>query len=116
VPAEEEQGKEQGGAMPSIKEAAAAFLANQRVAVSGVSRNPKSHGSNLIYQRLRARGLDHAVWFHEPFRADDWLLYFQESPAASGAHGLARGQVLRRNGRLVASVVQEGLIWVSSPE
>jgi Acyl-CoA thioesterase len=91
--------------MPSIKEAAAAFLADQRVAVSGVSRNPRSHGSNLVYQRLRARGLDHAVWFQEPFRADDWLLSFQESPAASGACGLARGQVVRRDGRLVASVV-----------
>jgi acyl-CoA thioesterase-2 len=60
--------------------------------------------------------LDHAMWFHAPFRADDWLLYLQESPAASGARGLARGQVFRRDGRLVASVVQEGLIRVSPSE
>jgi acyl-CoA thioesterase-2 len=49
------------------------------------------------------------MWFHRPFRADRWLLYSQESPSASGARGLARGQVFQ-DGRLVVSVVQEGLI------
>ncbi|MFF7637452.1 acyl-CoA thioesterase [Kitasatospora sp. NPDC008050] len=53
--------------------------------------------------------LDHAMWFHQPFRADEWLLYQQESPIAQGARGLARGQIFDRNGRLVVSVVQEGL-------
>ncbi|MEV7601819.1 acyl-CoA thioesterase II [Kitasatospora sp. NPDC089797] len=53
--------------------------------------------------------LDHAMWFHQPFRADEWLLYQQESPIAHGARGLARGQIYDRNGQLVVSVVQEGL-------
>ena len=75
-------------------------------------------GSGLAWDEHSVTGasLDHAMWFHGPFRADEWLLYLQESPAASGARGLARGQVFRRDGRLVASVVQEGLIRVSSPE
>ena len=59
---------------------------------------------------LVGASLDHAMWFHGPFRADEWLLYAQESPAASGARGLAQGRIFRRDGRLVASVVQEGLI------
>jgi acyl-CoA thioesterase II len=75
-------------------------------------------GSGLAWDEHSVTGasLDHAMWFHGPFRADEWLLYLQESPAASGARGLARGQVFRRDGRLVASVVQEGLIRVSSLE
>jgi acyl-CoA thioesterase-2 len=75
-------------------------------------------GSGLAWDERTVTGasLDHAMWFHGPFRADEWLLYVQESPAASGARGLARGQVFRRDGRLVASVVQEGLIRVSSPD
>jgi acyl-CoA thioesterase-2 len=54
--------------------------------------------------------LDHAMWFHRPFRADRWLLYAQTSPIASGARGLARGEVFTEDGELVVSVVQEGLI------
>ncbi len=54
--------------------------------------------------------LDHAMWFHRPFRADDWLLYVQDSPSASGALGLARGEVYTEQGELVVSVVQEGLL------
>ncbi len=53
--------------------------------------------------------LDHAMWFHRPFRADEWLLYQQQSPVAVGARGLAHGQLYDRQGRLVASVMQEGL-------
>ncbi|MFC1408363.1 acyl-CoA thioesterase [Streptacidiphilus sp. N1-12] len=53
--------------------------------------------------------LDHAMWFHRPFRADDWLLYQQESPVAIGGRGLARGQLFNRQGELVVSVMQEGL-------
>jgi acyl-CoA thioesterase-2 len=54
--------------------------------------------------------LDHAVWFHRPFRADEWLLYVQESPSAGGGRGLASGRFYTQDGVLVASVVQEGLI------
>ncbi|MCP2262163.1 acyl-CoA thioesterase-2 [Streptoalloteichus tenebrarius] len=56
--------------------------------------------------------LDHAMWFHRPFRADDWFLYDCESPSASGARGLATGRFFSRNGSLVATVVQEGLLRV----
>jgi acyl-CoA thioesterase-2 len=57
--------------------------------------------------------LDHAMWFHRPFRADRWLLYAQNSPNARGARGLARGQVFTADGDLVVSVMQEGLIRVT---
>jgi acyl-CoA thioesterase II len=53
--------------------------------------------------------LDHAMWFHRPFRADEWFLYQQESPIATGARGLARGQIFNRRGELLVSVMQEGL-------
>jgi acyl-CoA thioesterase II len=74
-----------------------------------------AHGLSWDAQGLTAASLDHAMWFHGPFRADEWLLYAQESPAASGARGLAQGRIFRRDGRLIASVVQEGLIrWTPS--
>jgi acyl-CoA thioesterase-2 len=60
--------------------------------------------------KVQAASLDHALWFHRPFRADDWLLYAQDSPSASGARGFSRGLVFDRQGRLVASVAQEGLV------
>ena len=50
------------------------------------------------------------MWFHRPFRADEWLLYDQESPSASGARGLGRGEIYTRAGVLAVSVVQEGLV------
>lgn len=58
--------------------------------------------------------LDHAMWFHRPFRADQWLLYSQESPVAAGGRGLARGELYTRNGELVVSVMQEGLVRTTS--
>ncbi|WP_431983203.1 acyl-CoA thioesterase II [Streptomyces qinglanensis] len=59
--------------------------------------------------------LDHAMWFHRPFRADEWFLYEQESPIATGARGLARGQIFDREGNLIVSVMQEGLFRAHSP-
>ena len=64
---------------------------------------------------VRGASLDHAMWFHGPFRADEWLLYVQEAPATSHSRGLASGQIFRRDGTHVVSVVQEGLIRVRSP-
>jgi acyl-CoA thioesterase-2 len=61
---------------------------------------------------LMMASLDHAMWFHRPFRADDWLLYHQHSVSASGARGLASGSIFTRDGQLAVSVVQEGLIRV----
>lgn len=59
---------------------------------------------------VQAASLDHTVWFHRPFRADEWLLYAQASPTAGGGRGLAWGRLFTEDGRLVASVAQEGLI------
>jgi acyl-CoA thioesterase-2 len=66
------------------------------------------HG--LTFNREFMASLDHAMWFHRPLRADEWLLYDQQSPTASGARGLAFGSIFSHDGRLVVSVVQEGLI------
>ena len=68
------------------------------------------HGQSVIQTNIQAASLDHALWFHRPFRADDWLLYAQDSPSASGARGFSRGLIYDRAGRLVASVAQEGLV------
>ncbi|HWG60152.1 MAG TPA: acyl-CoA thioesterase II [Streptosporangiaceae bacterium] len=68
------------------------------------------HGLSWADGRTTGASLDHAMWFHRPFRADRWLLYAQESPVAAGARGLARGEVFTETGDLVVSVVQEGLI------
>ncbi|KOG91246.1 acyl-CoA thioesterase [Streptomyces varsoviensis] len=59
--------------------------------------------------------LDHAMWFHHPFRADEWFLYQQESPIATGGRGLARGQIFDREGKLLVSVMQEGLFRTVAP-
>jgi acyl-CoA thioesterase II len=71
------------------------------------------HGVSWIDGRVAAASLDHAMWFHRPFRADQWLLYAQESPVAAGGRGLARGEVFTAEGELVVSVVQEGLIRIN---
>jgi acyl-CoA thioesterase-2 len=63
---------------------------------------------------LMTASLDHALWFHRALRADEWLLYVQESPVAAGARGFARGTIYARDGRLVASVAQEGLMRPAS--
>jgi acyl-CoA thioesterase II len=68
------------------------------------------HGYNLFAPELQLASLDHAIWFHRPFRADEWLLYVQESPSAAGSRGFNRGEIFRRDGVLAASVAQEGLI------
>jgi acyl-CoA thioesterase-2 len=68
------------------------------------------HGIVWSDGRYAMASLDHAMWFHRPFRADEWLLYAQESPVAHGARGFATGRLFTRDGTLVVSVVQEGLI------
>ena len=69
-----------------------------------------AHGRSLFNTDLQIASLDHAMWFHRPFRADEWLLYTQDSPSTSGSRGFNRGSVYTREGILVASVTQEGLI------
>jgi acyl-CoA thioesterase-2 len=73
------------------------------------------HGISYYQPGVAMASLDHALWFHRPFRADDWLLYAIDSPTAQNARGLARGLVYDRAGRLVASTVQEGMIRVTEP-
>ena len=72
------------------------------------------HGRS--FEGISMASLDHAMWFHREFRADEWLLYAQETPSAQGARGLARGMVYTRDGELVCSVVQEGMIRVVAEE
>jgi len=69
-----------------------------------------AHGQTVFDAGLQAASLDHALWFHRPFRADEWLLYAQDSPTSSGARGLTRGLIYTREGQLAASAAQEGLI------
>lgn len=74
------------------------------------------HGLSFQQPRLQAATLDHALWFHRPFRADEWLLYSTDSPSAANARGFTRGSIYTRDGRLVASVAQEGLMRVRGGE
>jgi acyl-CoA thioesterase II len=69
-----------------------------------------AHGRSIFEQHLQLASLDHSLWFHRPFRADEWLLYAQDSPNTSGGRGLTRGLIYSRDGALIASVAQEGLI------
>ncbi len=69
-----------------------------------------AHGKLLFDKDIQLASLDHALWLHRPFRADEWLLYAQDSPSAHGARGFCRGSVYTRDGVLVASVAQEGLV------
>jgi acyl-CoA thioesterase-2 len=72
------------------------------------------HGRNFFDPEMKMASLDHALWFHRDFRADHWLLYSQDSPSAHGARGFTRGSVFDRQGTLVASVAQEGLIRLAT--
>ena len=73
------------------------------------------HGISYYQPNVQMASLDHALWFHRPFRADEWLLYSIDSPSASGSRGLARGMIYDIHGHLVASTAQEGLIRMAAP-
>jgi len=70
------------------------------------------HGISFVKDDLLMASLDHGMWFHRPARVDDWLLYSCDSPSSSGGRGLARGLIYDRDGRLIASTIQEGMIRV----
>jgi acyl-CoA thioesterase-2 len=72
------------------------------------------HRGAVQDDKLMMASLDHAMWFHRPFRADEWLLYSQDTPSSSDSRGLARGLIFTEGGELVVSVMQEGLIRVTS--
>jgi acyl-CoA thioesterase II len=86
----------------------AAFTYASDLTLLGAALVP--HDIHLSSPRLQPASLDHAIWFHRPFRADEWWLYDQWSPSASGARGLSLGRVFTPDGTLVATVAQEGLI------
>jgi acyl-CoA thioesterase-2 len=72
----------------------------------------RRHGLSWAMPGLKAASLDHAMWWHRPVRADQWILYVQGSPSASGARGLGVGRMFTQDGRLVATVAQEGMLRV----
>jgi len=74
------------------------------------------HGISYLQPNVQMASLDHAMWFHRPFRVDDWLLYSCDSPSAQNARGLARGMIYTAGGTLVASTAQEGLLRVLPPK
>ena len=74
------------------------------------------HGRTVFDPEMQIASLDHALWFHRPFKADDWLLFVQESPTATAGLGLVNGHIFARDGRLVASVAQQGLIRLKEPD
>ncbi|CAN5617338.1 acyl-CoA thioesterase II [soil metagenome] len=103
------------GAMPDsppAHQAALAYVSDYGLLAAAV----QPHGLHIRSRNLQAATLDHAIWFHRPFRLDEWLLYTMDSPAAAGARGFTRGSVYTRDGRLVASVAQEGLLRVHEKE
>ncbi len=102
-----------GGALPDdpvIHRAALAYLSDMTLLDTALV----AHGHTIFDGRHQVASLDHALWLHRPFRADDWLLYVQDSPNAHGARGLTRGLLYTRAGVLAASVAQEGLMRPTS--
>ncbi len=73
-----------------------------------------AHGKLLFDADIQLASLDHSLWYHRPFRADEWMLYVQDSPNAHGARGFSRGSIYTRKGALIASAAQEGLMRLRS--
>ena len=96
---------------PALHRAVLAYLSDMKLMATGM----RPHGYGFLSRRLTSASLDHALWFHEPFRADEWLLYVNTSPWAGHDRGFNHGQFFTRDGRLVASVAQEGLMRESRP-
>jgi acyl-CoA thioesterase-2 len=93
---------------PTAHQAVLAYASDYGILATALA----PHGFSVRTPGMQAATLDHAIWFHRPFRVDEWLLHAMESPAAAGARGFARGNIYTRDGALVASVAQEGLIRV----
>lgn len=88
----------------------AAFTYASDMTLLGAALTP--HGASIMSPKIQAASLDHTIWFHRPFRADEWWLYDQTAPFAGGGRGLATARVFSQSGELVATVAQEGLIRV----
>lgn len=96
---------------PAIHRAAFAYMSDLTLLDTALL----GHGLSVVDAPLQLASVDHALWLHRPFRADDWLLFAQQSPNASGARGLTYGLVYTRGGTLVASAMQEGLMRPIAP-
>jgi len=99
------------GPMPdddSLHRAALAYASDYPILEPVMRR----HGLTWTHRGLKMASLDHAMWWHRRARVDDWLLYVQESPTASGGRGLSTGRIFTRDGVLVASIAQEGMVRV----
>ncbi|MBT1003805.1 acyl-CoA thioesterase II [Paenarthrobacter sp. DKR-5] len=93
---------------PNLHRAALAYASDYTLLEPSLRR----HGLSWISKGLNVASLDHAMWWHRPVRVDEWLLYVQDSPSAQGARGLSTGRFFNRDGVLVASVAQEGMIRI----
>ena len=91
---------------PAIHQCVLAYASDLTLLDASLTR----HGRTLFENKFMAASLDHALWLHRPFRADEWLLYAQDSPNLHGSRGFARGLIFTRDGTLIASVAQEGLV------
>ncbi|MDP2123458.1 MAG: acyl-CoA thioesterase II [Parvibaculum sp.] len=98
--------RKQVGDSPALHQCITAYASDMTLLDTCI----RPHGVSWLSGKLQTASLDHAMWFHAPFRSDEWLLYTQDSPSASGARGFNRGSIYTRAGQLVASVAQEGLI------
>jgi acyl-CoA thioesterase-2 len=92
----------------NLHQAALAYLSDYTILESIYRR----HGIAWSHPGLKSASLDHAMWFHRPVKVDEWLLYAQNSPSAQGGRGLALGHIYTREGALVATVAQEGMVRV----
>jgi acyl-CoA thioesterase-2 len=91
---------------PALHQCVLAFASDMSIIETGML----PHGLGWYDNKVQLASLDHAMWFHRPFRADAWLLFVQDSPSASGGRNFNRGTIYSRDGALVASVAQEGLM------
>ena len=94
----------------TIHQAVLAYASDYGLLVTALS----PHGIKYRTPGLQLASLDHSLWMHRPFRADEWLLYTTDSPVTNGARGFVRGTIHSRTGELVASVAQEGLIRMTA--
>jgi acyl-CoA thioesterase-2 len=97
---------------PEVHRSLLAYVSDYQL----VATSTLPHGIRFEHGNLQLASLDHAMWFHRSFRMDEWLLYVMDSPNACEARGLARGEIFTREGVLVASTAQEGLIRIRGEE
>ena len=97
---------------PMLHRALLAYASDHGLLVTAL----RPHGMSYLQPGLRLASIDHAMWFHRNFRMDEWLLYRIDSPNANGARALCRGSVFTRDGQLVASTAQEGMVRQRTPQ